>query len=202
MRTLASILTVVFLASIAWADDAVVGIQARLKQLGYYDGTVDGQMGSQTAAAIRRFQIAEKLKVTGQLDQKTLKRLGVSGKPAPVSATTTVAKPAPQAPAPETKRRTVIFPSGRIPPPEPEAVRLSDLFRGGPFITLSPEMQIAVIKQAQRNLRLLGYYRGPLDGSASTSFVSALRTWQRAAGFRPNGRLDETTLKGLSLMPD
>ena len=62
----------------AVADDVVFGVQTKLKQLGYYNGVVDGQMGSQTAAAIRRFQIAQRLKVTGELNSQTLRRLGVA----------------------------------------------------------------------------------------------------------------------------
>jgi peptidoglycan hydrolase-like protein with peptidoglycan-binding domain len=63
-------------------------------------------------------------------------------------------------------------------------------------------MQIAAIRQAQKNLRLLGYYNGPIDGSPSPSLMASLRAWQTSAGFRPTGRFDENTLKGLSLMPN
>ena len=63
----------------AVADDVVFSVQSKLKQLGYYNGVVDGQMGSQTAAAIRRFQIAQRLKVTGELNSQTLRRLGSRG---------------------------------------------------------------------------------------------------------------------------
>ena len=60
------------------ADDVVLSAQRKLKQLGFYDGVIDGQMGSQTAAAIRRYQIAEKLNVTGEMNPATLRRLGIS----------------------------------------------------------------------------------------------------------------------------
>ena len=60
------------------ADEIVWRVQSKLKQLGYYDGMVDGQLGSQTAAAIRRYQIAERLKVTGNLNTQTLRSLGIS----------------------------------------------------------------------------------------------------------------------------
>ena len=82
MKTLTSILICLaaVLVSHAAADDVILGVQTKLKRLGYYNGVVDGQMGSQTAAAIRRFQIAQKLKVTGELNPQTLRRLNV---PAP-----------------------------------------------------------------------------------------------------------------------
>ena len=43
---------------------------------------------------------------------------------------------------------------------------------------------------------------GPIDGLPSRTLVASLKAWQRSAGFRQTGRFDETTLKGLALMPD
>lgn len=34
------------------------------------------------------------------------------------------------------------------------------------------------------------------------SLVSALKIWQKSAGFRQTGRFDENSLKGLDLMPN
>jgi peptidoglycan hydrolase-like protein with peptidoglycan-binding domain len=180
MKTIMRVLfcLAVALATSVRADDMVLGAQRKLKQLGFYDGVVDGQMGSQTAAAIRRYQIAEKLKVTGEMNPATLHRLGIATPPAPAPMRAAVA------------------------PPPPAYVALADIFRGGPFISVGPEMQIAAIRQAQKNLRLLGYYNGPIDGSPSPSLMASLRAWQTSAGFRPTGRFDENTLKGLSLMPN
>jgi peptidoglycan DL-endopeptidase LytF len=178
MKSLMSILiclAVVFVSS-SIADDVVLSVQAKLKQLGYYHGMVDGQMGSQTAAAIRRFQLAQKLKVTGEMNAQTLRRLGVA---------------APKMRGPK-----------RAASPAPGYVNLATLFKGGPFISVGPETQILVIRQAQKNLKLLGYYSGPIDGLPSRPLVTSLKAWQRSAGFRQTGRFDETTLKGLSLMPN
>ena len=168
-------LAVIFISN-AVADDIVFGVQTKLKQLGYYNGVIDGQMGSQTAAAIRRFQIAQRLKVTGELNSQTLRRLGI-------------AVPKWRAP-----RKPSFAPPGYVD--------LATIFRGGPFISVGPETQIIVIRQAQKNLKLLGYYRGPIDGMPSRTLVASLKAWQRSAGFRQTGRFDETTLKGLSLMPN
>lgn len=151
----------------ASADDTIRATQSKLAKLGYYGGTVDGAMGSQTSAAIRRYQIAENIKVTGELNRQTLERLGIRG-----SA------------------------------PTPAYVALADIFRGGPYISVGPSMQVAVVKQAQSNLKLLGYYTGPGDGSPNAALIAAIRTWQKSTGFRTTGRFDENTLKGLDLMPD
>lgn len=149
------------------ADETVLATQKKLSQLGFYKGTPDGQMGSQTGAAIRRYQIAENLKVTGELNRQTLQQLGIAGQA--------------QVPA---------------------YVAIAEIFKGGPYISVGPEMQVAVVRQAQKNLKLLGYYNGPEDGMPNGGLVSALKVWQKSAGFRQSGRFDENTLKGLDLMPD
>lgn len=68
----------------ASADEVVRAVQKKLAELGHYKGRVDGAAGSMTHAAIRRFQLAENLKVTGALNHQTLARLGLENmEPAP-----------------------------------------------------------------------------------------------------------------------
>lgn len=178
MKSIFRILCVLALAvSAVRADDTILAVQKKLQRLGYYTGSLDGENGSQTAAAIRRYQLAEKLKVTGELNSQTLNHLGVAPKPA--------------APA-----------KARVATSVPGYMALADIFKGGPFISAGPEMQIAVLKQAQRNLKILGYYNGPIDGQPTSTLVVSLKAWQKSADFRQTGRFDETTLKGLSLMPN
>lgn len=55
----------------------VVKAQKKLQAKGYYDGAIDGIPGSQTEAGLRRFQQDEGLPVTGLLDGKTAKKLGL-----------------------------------------------------------------------------------------------------------------------------
>ena len=59
------------------ADELIRAAQRKLAAMGYYKGTVDGTAGSMTAAAIRRFQLAQKLRVTGELTPETVKALGL-----------------------------------------------------------------------------------------------------------------------------
>ncbi len=168
MRTrLVFLALALFVTVAAQADDTIRAAQNRLATLGFYNGKVDGAMGSQTSAAIRRFQLAENLKVTGELNSQTLDALRIQG----------VA-------------------------PTPAYVAIADIFKGGPYISVGPEMQVSVIKQAQQNLSLLGYYSGPKNGMPNANLVNALKAWQRSAGFRQTGRFDENTLKGLDLMPN
>jgi peptidoglycan hydrolase-like protein with peptidoglycan-binding domain len=60
------------------AQDTIIAVQKELTQLGYFHGQVDGLMGPQTEKAIRWFQTVDKLPVTGQIDDPTLKALRVS----------------------------------------------------------------------------------------------------------------------------
>lgn len=80
------------------ADETVRAAQARLAALGYYKARVDGSAGSITSAAIRRFQLAENLKVTGSLNQQTLDALGVKAPP----------------PAPEYTKISALFEGGPL----------------------------------------------------------------------------------------
>ena len=50
-------------------------IQAALRKLGYYTGSVDGLMGPATQTAIRTFQIDHGLAVTGKIDEKLRREL-------------------------------------------------------------------------------------------------------------------------------
>ena len=166
-QRLALALVVVLLPVTLRADETVLATQKKLAQLGYYKGEADGQTGSQTSAAIRRYQIAQNLKVTGELNRQTLDQLGIN-------AST----------------------------PAPAYVAIADIFKGGPYISSGPDKQVAVIRQAQKNLKLLKYYNGPEDGLPNAALVSALKAWQKSAGFRQSGRFDENSLKGLDLMPN
>jgi peptidoglycan hydrolase-like protein with peptidoglycan-binding domain len=53
-------------------------VQKELTRLGYYRGPIDGVIGSETQKAIRWFQSVDKLPITGQIDNPTLKALRIS----------------------------------------------------------------------------------------------------------------------------
>lgn len=56
-------------------DDGITAIQARLKNLGYQPGRIDGSLGPRTQAALRRFQADHDLDQTGEADDATVKAL-------------------------------------------------------------------------------------------------------------------------------
>ncbi len=52
-------------------------MQQALHDRGYYRGKLDGVIGLRTRASIRTFQTAENLPTTGQLDSRTVSKLGI-----------------------------------------------------------------------------------------------------------------------------
>jgi peptidoglycan hydrolase-like protein with peptidoglycan-binding domain len=52
-------------------------VQERLRAAGFPPGTIDGTLGPQTQQALRRFQNAQGLRSTGDLDEATLNALGI-----------------------------------------------------------------------------------------------------------------------------
>ena len=59
------------------SSDVILAVQRALAQLGYYHGPVDGVVGPQTERAIRWFQSADSLPVTGEIDSATLRALRI-----------------------------------------------------------------------------------------------------------------------------
>lgn len=154
----------------SWADENVRQVQIELKAAGLYQGTADGVMGSQTSAAIRRYQLQNQLKVTGELNPQTLESFGLIPK------------------------------GGKIPSaPSVTQMQLAELFSGGPYSTSSFSQQQTLLKQAQRKLIERGYFSGSPDGNPGSAFSSALRSWQRDASLKPTARLDSATCETLRL---
>lgn len=59
------------------SKDEVQRAQTRLNALGFSVGTPDGLIGARTRTAVQRFQSTKRLPATGELDEETLKALGV-----------------------------------------------------------------------------------------------------------------------------
>ena len=66
--------------SVGDSGAAVKAVQKKLKSLGYYSGSVDGDYGSGTKKAVLAFQKANGLKQTGNVNSSTLKKLNNGGK--------------------------------------------------------------------------------------------------------------------------
>jgi peptidoglycan hydrolase-like protein with peptidoglycan-binding domain len=57
------------------SGDRVRDLQARLKQIGWFSGSVTGSYGSMTVGAVKGFQDKRAIPVTGEVDQRTMNRL-------------------------------------------------------------------------------------------------------------------------------
>ncbi len=165
------------------AASNILSAQQVLSRLGYYNGAMDGSMGSGTSAAIRRFQVANHLRPTGTLTSETDEALGIA---APMQKGKILNR------APQTYSQPTVA-------PDPKA--LADIFVGGPLLAASPEIQVATIRKAQQNLKILGYYAGPVNGLPDANLKAALMAYQKDSKFKRSGHLDKITLMGLDILP-
>ena len=58
--------------------DQINQAQAILKQRGFYNGEQIGRIDADTRAGLKKYQEAEKLKVTGTLNKVTLEKMGIA----------------------------------------------------------------------------------------------------------------------------
>ena len=159
--------------------DAVKGVQQKLKSLGFYRGSVDGDFGEGTENAVKEFQKQYGLTVDGKVGTQTLVSLQLGYDDAPVTT------PPPPAPAPETFTDTAI-PS-----------KMSVGSKGNCVIKL------------QQALKAEGVYSGAEDGYFGDSTKIAVMEYQlkynQANPDKPqlpvSGVADTATLTALGLKP-
>ncbi len=72
-------------------SDEVLAMQERLAELGYLDGDLDGNFGTQTQTAVKMFQQVAGLSITGIADSETLAALYADDAPMPDLAPTATA---------------------------------------------------------------------------------------------------------------
>jgi len=200
------------------ADQLVESVQQTLKGEGFYYGEVSGEMNANLKAAIRRYQIRNGLQVTGELNDETLRSLGIksSGSSRPTiraASPTPAAGAVPNEPSPhETETASPappvqpfnngpqgqqVFPSNPIGP----ASSPGTVFADTPFATAPPAVQRNVIVSAQITLTRYGLYREQIDGIYGPAMELSLRAYQAQMRLPVTGRLDLETLAALRLLP-
>ena len=137
-------------------------------------GGADGIFGNATTRAIRSFQKASGLKVTGKLDQQTAITLGVMAAP----VTQAVANPAP------TTTQTPAASSGQYVSKLPVRGQ-----RGTDVIILQSALMANGIT-----------VKGGADGLFGTATANAISSFQKKNGFSANGRLDNRTATRLGII--
>ena len=138
----------------------VTRLQNRLKTLGFYTGTADGEYGSGTTNAVKRFQKALGIEQTGMATAALQKKIFSSSAP--------YYEPAP------TPRSTPI-PEYDDEEDEAEYVRLAQGSSG------------TRVRLLQARLRTLGYYSGATDGEYGSGTARAVKLFQRALGLNETG---------------
>jgi peptidoglycan hydrolase-like protein with peptidoglycan-binding domain len=186
-------------AEFVHADETIRSLQQTLKDQGFYYGTVTGEKSAETAAAIRRYQIRNGLKVTGEVNEETSHSLNASS-----NSVAAVSRPGskPGAPQPYSGRPAA---GGRLSQssPRPSFSQPDRPMETNPSYSASfyqsPRFRInrRIIAGAQYQLMSRGYYRGRVDGKYGSETACALRAFQSSTGLPPTGRLDMQTLDAL-----
>jgi peptidoglycan hydrolase-like protein with peptidoglycan-binding domain len=198
------------------ADQLVESVQQALKDEGFYYGEVNGDMNANVTAAIRRYQIRNGLQVSGELNDETLRSLGIKSSSSSSRSTTKHASPTPAtaavppsdetesaSPAPSVQpfsnapQGQQVFPSTPMGPGSSPATVFADT----PFQTAPPDVQRNVIVSAQIVLARSGLYREQIDGIYGPAMEFSLRAYQARARLPVTGRLDLETLAALRLLP-
>lgn len=205
------------LAATGQADPTIARAQESLKEQGFYYGEVTGTKDADTTAAIRRFQIRNGLKVTGDLNAETSKVLGIGSSRSPARSTPPRSTPRPE-PEPVDEDEPMDTSDLRDDSPLVDRSPYEDeddefdgyggpgrsavnVFYGTPYETAPPGVQQQIVADAQMRLARGGYYRSGVDGIYGPGTEFALRAYQTRMGLAPTGRLDMPTLGSLGLLP-
>lgn len=210
MKPLLCLVATLCAAGFVQADQTIRSLQQTLKDKGLYYGSVTGEKSAETAAAIRRYQIRNGLKVTGEINDETLRSLGSSSNS--VAATSqSSAKSAATQPAsirPDASSRI----TQSSPPPlsgqsniavtssdQPDVPANNPLSAASFYQSAPVRVNRRIIAEAQYQLTSRGYYLGRIDGSYGRQTAVSLRAFQSSAGLVPTGRFDIQTLNALGL---
>ena len=148
-------------------------VQTRLKELGYYQGSVDGKFGRASVNALKNFQTNNALNADGIAGKKTYAKLfNASAVPFAVAETPAPASEIPQ--AAETPAAVSSF-----------------------WTTLRTGDSGTDVKQLQENLIQLGYMSGTPDGKYGAKTTGAVKAFQKNNGLKEDGTAGPITLKAL-----
>jgi len=201
MKPLLCLVAMLCAAGFVQADQTIRSLQQTLKKNGLYYGSVTGEKSAETTMAIRRYQIRNGLKVTGEINDETLRALG--------SSSNAVARPSESGAKPAPSQLASIRPDANSgltqssPPPlpeqrehktEPNPSYATSFYQSAPM-----HVNRRMIAEAQYQLMSRGYYRGRIDGSYGRQTAVGLRAFQSSAGLVSTGRVDMETLNALGL---
>ena len=162
-------------------SDAVRALQRRLKELGYYKGSADGDFGPATEEAVKAFQKANGLTADGKAGEKTLSKMN--------SKDAVTAK---EANATATPKTTVKATPKVTNTPRPTAT--PDLSKD---IYLELGSKGKKVETLQRRLIELGWMSGSVTGNYDELTEAAVSAFQKKAKLWVDGKAGPDTLKAL-----
>ena len=162
-------------------SDAVRAVQKRLKELGYYKGSADGDFGPATEEAVIAFQKANGLTADGKVGEKTLAKMNAKNV---VNAKEANATAAPKNTAKPTAKVTNT--------PRPTAT--PDLSKD---IYLESGSSGKKVETLQRRLIELGWMSGSVTGKYDSTTEAAVSAFQKKAKLWVDGKAGPDTLNAL-----
>jgi peptidoglycan hydrolase-like protein with peptidoglycan-binding domain len=186
--------------------ESVSELQAMLKLLGYFSGSVDGMYRANTAAAVSAFQQAVGLQADGVVGPATWNQLLPPSLGA-ITASTPAPTPVPSpAPAPTVSPAPAPAP---VPAPASPTPSNSPTGSGSPQPSTSGEtasIDLPVLRtgargpavaRLQERLNALGFYEGAIDGVFGAETQAAVQAAQRSFGLEPDGIVGTDTWTAL-----
>lgn len=155
-------------------------LQQQLKTLGYYTGSVDGDFGAGTEAAVKEFQKRNGLTADGKAGKYTLDKL-YSGDAKKAAAPTATPKK-----------------TGSSSSSSSSSSNVSSAYTNGETdIYLRLGSSGKQVKTLQNRLIVLGYLTGEADGSFGSATEDAVAAFQKRNGLDNDGVAGPTTLTRL-----
>ena len=167
---------------LGFQGESVRTVQRKLKELGYYNGSIDGDFGAETEKAVKAFQKANGLTADGKVGEQTLKKLNDKNAKTYKQATATAT---PKATAKATKKVTAT----------PKATATPNLSKD---YYLTRGVTGNRVETLQRRLIELGWLSGKVTGEYDEATEAAVTAFQnKTKGLWSDGIAGPETLRAL-----
>ncbi|WP_274424894.1 peptidoglycan-binding protein [Chelativorans sp. YIM 93263] len=184
-------------------DPTVRSAQGVLKELGLYDGEVDGMIGPQTRAAVENYRRIVGLEIDGGIDSALLEQLGLESQETAVPAVAPTPIPRPELTANRQAEPEPAVPEQEpAPTQEPEPASAREQRRvSAPGSGSGADLQMAslnnadpTVRRVQAGLRAFGNDGIEVDGVLGKDTQDAIREFQSLFGLSVTGQPDDEFL--------